>query len=49
MMEIGAIFLRTVTELVLKSRRVVPDRLLAAGFVFRYPHWPEAVAELCQR
>jgi uncharacterized protein (TIGR01777 family) len=49
MMEIGAIFLRTETELVLKSRRVVPGRLLESGFTFQYPTWPEAAKELCDR
>jgi NAD dependent epimerase/dehydratase family enzyme len=32
---------------VLKSRRVVPGRLLEGGFAFRFPHWPEAVRDLC--
>jgi uncharacterized protein (TIGR01777 family) len=32
MLEMGAFFLRTETELVLKSRRVVPGRLLQEGF-----------------
>ncbi|MDX1971073.1 MAG: TIGR01777 family oxidoreductase [Candidatus Sumerlaeia bacterium] len=49
MMEIGAIFLQTETELVLKSRRVVPGRLLESGFQFQYPTWPEAAKELCER
>lgn len=44
MLEIGAFFLRTETELLLKSRRVVPGRLLAAGFRFLHPRWPGAVA-----
>ncbi|MEO6994749.1 MAG: TIGR01777 family oxidoreductase [Lacunisphaera sp.] len=48
-LEIGAFFLRTETELVLKSRRVVPTRLLKAGFAFRYPHWPEAAKNLADR
>ena len=48
-MEIGALFLRTETELVLKSRRVVPGRLLDAGFQFRHPDWPAAAVELCTR
>ena len=47
MLEIGAFFMRTETELILKSRRVVPGRLLALGFPFRYPHWAEAARELC--
>jgi len=45
-LEIGAFFLRTETELVLKSRRVVPGRLLEAGFTFAFPAWPEAAADL---
>jgi len=49
MLEIGALFLRTETELILKSRRVIPGRLLAGGFNFRFPTWPEAVADLCHR
>ena len=39
MLEIAAFFLRTESELVLKSRRVVPGRLLGAGFKFQYPDW----------
>jgi uncharacterized protein (TIGR01777 family) len=49
MLEIGAIFLRTETELILKSRRVVPGRLLASGFQFRFPDWPSAAQDLVQR
>ncbi len=49
MLEIGAVFLRTETELILKSRRVVPRRLQEAGFEFQYPGWPEAVGELVSR
>jgi NAD dependent epimerase/dehydratase family enzyme len=44
--EIGAFFLRTESELVLKSRRVVPGRLLDAGFEFEFPEWPEAAEDL---
>lgn len=49
MLELGAWALRTETELVLKSRRVVPGRLLDAEFTFAYPDWPEAAADLCGR
>jgi NAD dependent epimerase/dehydratase family enzyme len=49
MVEIGAFFLRTDTELVLKSRRVVPGRLLEAGFTFEVPEWPTAARELVGR
>jgi len=46
LLEIGAVFLRTETELLLKSRRVVPTRLLDLGFDFRFPRWREAVRDL---
>jgi hypothetical protein len=45
-LEIGAIFLRTETELILKSRRVVPGRLLQSGFRFRFPEWTSAAKDL---
>lgn len=47
MLEVGARFMRTETELVLKSRRVVPARLAEAGFTFVHPSWPEAARNLC--
>ena len=46
MLEVGAFALRTETELILKSRRVVPRRLLDAGFSFRFPRWPDACDDL---
>src|SRR4051794_31733328 len=49
MLEAGALLLRTETELVLKSRRVVPGRLLASGFAFEFPEWFAAAKELCGR
>jgi uncharacterized protein (TIGR01777 family) len=49
MLEIGAVFMRTETELILKSRRVVPARLLEHGFTFRFPTWDEAARDLCQQ
>jgi uncharacterized protein (TIGR01777 family) len=49
LIEIGAFFLRTESELVLKSRRVVPGRLLEAGFEFQFPDWPEAAEDLVRR
>jgi hypothetical protein len=48
MAELGALAIRTDTELLLKSRRVVPG-LLAAGFEFRHGTWPEAARDLVQR
>ena len=49
MLEVGAFFLRTETELILKSRRVVPTRLSESGFTFGFPDWPEAASDLCRR
>jgi NAD dependent epimerase/dehydratase family enzyme len=49
MLETGAWLIRTESELVLKSRRVTPGRLLAAGFRFLYPDWREAARELVGR
>ena len=49
MLAIGAFFLRTETELILKSRRVVPGRLLDAGFQFQFPEWPAAARDLVER
>jgi hypothetical protein len=49
LIELGALLLRTESELVLKSRRVVPGRLLDAGFGFEFPEWPEAAADLVRR
>jgi len=47
--EAGAVVLRTETELVLKSRRVIPRRLLDAGFTFDFPEWPAAADDLVAR
>ena len=49
MLEIGAAFMRTETELILKSRRVVPRRLLECGFTFKFPYWSDAAADLCNQ
>lgn len=49
MLEIGARLLGTETELILKSRRVVPNRLTEAGFTFDFPDWPQAAQDLCRR
>jgi uncharacterized protein (TIGR01777 family) len=49
MLAVGALLLRTETELLLKSRRVVPGRLLASGFAFDFPVWSDAACDLCRR
>lgn len=48
MLEIGALALQTETELILKSRRVIPTRLLQSGFSFEFPNWHAAAADLCR-
>jgi uncharacterized protein len=48
MAEIGALAIRTDTELLLKSRRVAPARLTAAGFEFQHGIWPEAARDLAR-
>ncbi|WP_328498645.1 TIGR01777 family oxidoreductase [Streptomyces sp. NBC_00414] len=49
MAELGAFALRSDTELLLKSRRVVPGRLSAAGFAFAHPEWASAARSLVGR
>ena len=49
MLEVGAFFLRTETELIIKSRRVVPGHLLSDGFEFRFPELRPALEDLCKR
>jgi hypothetical protein len=49
MIEIGTFLMRTESELILKSRQVIPGRLLAAGFEFSFPHWPAAARDLVFR
>lgn len=49
MAAVGAFVLRTDAELTLKSRRVVPRRLLDGGFRFRWPDWREAAQDLVRR
>jgi NAD dependent epimerase/dehydratase family enzyme len=43
MLELGTAVLRTETELVLKSRWVLPERLVEGGYEFVHPHLDEAV------
>nr|WP_042197610.1 TIGR01777 family oxidoreductase [Kibdelosporangium sp. MJ126-NF4]CEL23070.1 Cell division inhibitor [Kibdelosporangium sp. MJ126-NF4]CTQ90208.1 Cell division inhibitor [Kibdelosporangium sp. MJ126-NF4] len=49
MAEIGAFVLRSDTELLLKSRRVTPGRLVDAGFAFQFTDWPDAARDLVHR
>ncbi|MEP6481269.1 MAG: DUF1731 domain-containing protein [Rhodoglobus sp.] len=45
-LEIGTALIRTETELVLKSRWVLPERLLRAGYVFHYPDLEPALEQI---
>ena len=49
LIEIGTRLMRTESELVLKSRRAVPGKLLQSGFEFSYPDWPTATRNLVRR
>jgi hypothetical protein len=49
MLEIAALIHRTESELILKSRRVVPGLMLERGFEFEHPHWPQAARDLIVR
>ncbi len=49
MLALGAIAMQTETELILKSRRVLPGILLDAGFEFIFPEWPRAAQNLVRR
>lgn len=48
MLGLGAIVLRTETELILKSRRVIPGSLSRGGFEFRFPRFEDAVRDLLE-
>ena len=49
LLEIATFVMRTESELMLKSRRVVPQRLVDSGFTFQYETWAEAARELAAR
>jgi uncharacterized protein (TIGR01777 family) len=49
MIEIGTRLMGTESELVLKSRRVVPGRLMDEAFDFLFSYWPSAACDLVER
>ena len=49
MIEIGTRLMQTESELVLKSRRVVPKLLTDSGFEFRFSDWEHACRDLYER
>jgi uncharacterized protein (TIGR01777 family) len=46
LLKIGAVIIRTETELILKSRWVLPDRLLKSGYTFTHPSLQSALDEI---
>ena len=46
---IGAFLMQSETELILKSRRIVPRRLTDSGFKFEFPEWKDAAPDLVRR
>jgi len=46
MLEVGAFFLRTETELIIKSRNAIPRKLIESGFQFQFPVFQNALADL---
>jgi uncharacterized protein len=46
LLEIGAAIIKTETELILKSRWVVPERLLVEGYPFKYPTLEQALKNI---
>lgn len=49
LLEIGAVLIKTETELILKSRWVIPEKLLEAGYTFKYPTLDEALKNLLSK
>ena len=46
LLEMGAVIIKTETELLLKSRRVIPERLLKGGYIFKYSLLNEALKDI---
>ena len=46
LLQIGAVIIKTETELILKSRWVIPEQLLNAGFQFTYSNMDEALKNI---
>jgi uncharacterized protein (TIGR01777 family) len=49
LLKLAAVFMRTESELILKSRYVVPKLLTDSGFKFEFPEWKQAAEDLCRR
>ena len=48
LLEFGAFLIGTETELILKSRKVIPEKLLDAGYNFQFVNIEDALADLCR-
>jgi NAD dependent epimerase/dehydratase family enzyme len=46
LLEFGAFIIGTETELLLKSRWVLPDKLLKSGFEFQFPELQMAIQDI---
>jgi len=49
MLKFGAAIIGTETELILKSRWVVPEKLLGLGFEFKHPHLEDTLKEILDK
>lgn len=49
LLEIGSFFIRTETELVLKSRNVIPKKLMDNGFQFEFSNFEKALKNLLKK
>jgi len=49
LLKIGAVIIGTETELILKSRWVLPKRLTDAGFVFAFPEAKAAIENILKK
>lgn len=49
LLEIGAVIIKTETELILKSRWVVPEKLLESGYTFKYPTIEMALSNIINK
>lgn len=49
LMELGAFIIRTETELIFKSRWVLPEKIVNAGFVFDYPKISNALDRIIKK
>lgn len=49
LLELGAVVIKTETELILKSRWVIPDRLERAGYPFKYMKIAQALSHILER